>query len=367
MIYPWQSDDWNRVQALRANWPHALLFHGLAGTGKVDFARHLANGLLCEAPLTDGQPCGHCAACAWLAQGNHPDFRVVCPEALAAENPGAPGSGGSGEGASDAGDAGGAGGDKDGKKTKTLSKEIKIEQIRSLLDFCSLGSHRGGLRVVLLHPAEALNVAAANALLKTLEEPAPGVCFLLVTQRIDRLLPTVISRCRQWPLTTPDAPSASAWLADQIAQAGTGGADAAKSAAQALAEAGGAPLLALSILRDPEHAALRRFTLTQLAAGVGCDAFACGETLQKAPVPLVLGWIQRWLYDVIALQGAGRARYFPDAGKALERCAGAVDPVALAAFWRTVVSQRAIEQHPLNTRLVFESLFAHYRALFEAE
>ena len=91
MIYPWQTEDWSRVQALKPNWPHALLFHGLAGTGKVDFARHLAKGLLCESPLADGQPCGHCVACTWFAQGNHPDFRVVCPESMAAENPGAGG------------------------------------------------------------------------------------------------------------------------------------------------------------------------------------------------------------------------------------------------------------------------------------
>jgi DNA polymerase III subunit delta' len=352
MIYPWQVDDWSRVQALKPNWPHALLFHGLAGTGKVDFARHLAKGLLCESPLEDGQPCGHCVACTWFSQGNHPDFRVVCPESMAADNPGA---------AAAAGDAGGdASDDKDGKKTKTLSKEIKIEQVRSLLDFCSLASHRGGVRVVLLYPAEALNVAAANALLKTLEEPASSVRFLLVTQRLDRLLPTVISRCRQWALTTPEPAVANAWLSAQGIEGGE------KAAAQALAEAGGAPLLALEIARDPEHAALRRFTLQQLAAGPGCDAFACGETLQKTAVPLVLGWLQRWLYDVMAQQSAGRARYFPDAGKAIERCAAAVDPVALAAYWRTVVSQRAVENHPLNSRLVFESLFAGYRALFEA-
>jgi DNA polymerase-3 subunit delta' len=357
MIYPWQHNDWQKLQGLRANWPHALLFHGLAGTGKVDFARHLAQGLLCETPLADGQPCNHCVACTWFAQGNHPDFRVVCPENMAAENPGGT-SGGSGasEGAADTEDS-----KEGGKKTKTLSKEIKIEQVRALLEFCALGSHRGGSRVILLYPAEALNTAASNALLKTLEEPTPGVCFLLVTQRIDRLLPTVISRCRQWPLATPDPVTASAWIVEQGIEGG------AKQAAQTLAEAGGAPLAALAIARDAEHATLRRFTLGQLAAGAGCDAFACGETLQKVPVPLVLGWLQRWLYDIGAQQGAGRPRYFPDAAKALDRCANAVEPAALAAFWRTVAGQRAIENHPLNTRLVFESLFAEYRKLYEAE
>ncbi|MBN3819706.1 DNA polymerase III subunit delta', partial [Paraburkholderia sp. Se-20369] len=202
MIYPWQTDDWNRLQQLRAQWPHALLLHGQAGIGKLRFAQHLAQGFLCETPQPDGAPCGTCAACNWFAQGNHPDYRIVLPEALAGEAPGA---------ADDAGKPADA--DDGGKKTRAPSKEIKIEQVRALLDFCGVGSHRGGARVVVLYPAEALNVAASNALLKTLEEPPAGVVFLLVSARIDRLLPTIISRCRQWPMTVPAPEAAAAWLA----------------------------------------------------------------------------------------------------------------------------------------------------------
>ncbi|WP_010114932.1 DNA polymerase III subunit delta', partial [Burkholderia oklahomensis] len=203
MIYPWQTDDWNRLQALRAHWPHALLLYGQAGIGKLAFARHLAKGFLCETPHESGEPCGACAACTWFEQGNHPDYRIVVPEALAGELPGA----------ADEPKAGDA--DEGGKKTKTPSKEIKIEQVRALVDFCGIASHRGGARVVVLYPAEALNVAAANALLKTLEEPSAGVVFLLVSARIDRLLPTIVSRCRQWPMTVPAPDAAAAWLAAQ--------------------------------------------------------------------------------------------------------------------------------------------------------
>ncbi|POM21608.1 DNA polymerase III subunit delta' [Burkholderia cepacia] len=203
MIYPWQTDDWNRLQQLRAQWPHALLLHGQAGIGKLQFAQHLAQGFLCESPQPNGEPCGACAACTWFSQGNHPDYRIVLPEALAGEAPGA------------ADDPKAADADEGGKKTRAPSKEIKIEQVRALLDFCGVGSHRGGARVVVLYPAEALNVAASNALLKTLEEPPSGVVFLLVSARIDRLLPTIISRCRQWPMTVPAPDAAAAWLAAQ--------------------------------------------------------------------------------------------------------------------------------------------------------
>ncbi|MFX1803548.1 DNA polymerase III subunit delta' [Paraburkholderia sp. A1RO-5] len=346
MIYPWQSGDWERLQQLRSHWPHALLLHGQAGIGKLQFAQHLAKGLLCESPQADGQPCGKCPACTWFAQGNHPDYRIVLPEALA---------GLAGQaGAEDKEDAKADKADADeGKKTRAPSKEIRIEQVRALLDFTGVGSHRGGLRVVVLYPAEALNVAAANALLKTLEEPPAGVVFLLVSARIDRLLPTIISRCRQWPMSTPAPDEAQAWLANQ----GVG------DPAGLLAEAGGAPLAALALSQD-DNRALRDWTLGQLAAGAACDAFACGETLQKLPVPLVLGWLQRWVYDLLAERTAGRPRYYPQSAAALTRCAANLDASALARYLKSMARQRAVENHPLNARLVFEELFLGYREMF---
>lgn len=346
MIYPWQADDWNRLQQLRGQWPHALLLHGQAGIGKLRFAQHLAQGLLCESQLANGEPCGTCPACGWFLQGNHPDYRIVVPEALAAE---AGLAAGVDEKAEKADKADG----EEGKKTRAPSKEIKIEQVRGLLDFCSVGSHRGGARVVVLAPAEALNVAAANALLKTLEEPPAGVLFLMVSARIDRLLPTIISRCRQWPMAAPPADTAVQWLVEQGV----------KDAPALLAEAGGAPLAALALASD-DNRALRDWTLKQLAAGANCDAFACAEALQKLPVPLVLGWLQRWLYDLLAQRTAGTPRYFPQAAGALARCAEQTDASAFARFIRTVTRQRAVENHPLNARLVFEELFIGYRALF---
>jgi DNA polymerase-3 subunit delta' len=343
MIYPWQADDWSRLQQLRGHWPHALLLHGQAGIGKLRFAQHLAQGLLCEAQLANGEPCGQCPACTWFTQGNHPDYRIVVPEALAAEA----GLVAAADEKAEKADA------DDGKKTRAPSKEIKIEQVRGLLDFCGVGSHRGGARVVVLAPAEALNVAAANALLKTLEEPPAGVVFLMVSARIDRLLPTIISRCRQWPMTAPAPELATRWLAGQgVAEAPA-----------LLAEAGGAPLTALALASD-ENRALRDWTLRQLAAGPECDAFACAEALQKLPVPLVLGWLQRWLYDLLAQRTAGTPRYFPQAAGALTRCAAQADASAFARFIKTVTRQRAVENHPLNARLVFEELFIGYRDLF---
>lgn len=338
MIYPWQADDWTHLQQLRANWPHALLLHGRAGIGKLQFAQHLAQSLLCESPLQNREPCGHCVACLWFSQGNHPDYRAVLPEALAGEL--------ISDEKPDADDA---------KKSKVPSKEIKIDQTLALMSFLSVSSHRGGARVVLLYPAEAINTFAANALLKTLEEPPAGVTFILVSARIDRLLPTVISRCRQWPMTLPRPETAIPWLAAQGVE----------QPAALLAEAGGAPLTALALASD-ENRSPRDFALTQLAAGPACDAFACAESLHKLPVPMVLGWLQRWIYDLLAQKMAQRPRYFPGASKGLERCAAQLDNDRFAQFQKSVTRQRAVENHPLNSRLVLEELFFGYRNVFNA-
>jgi DNA polymerase-3 subunit delta' len=154
-------------------------------------------------------------------------------------------------------------------------------------------------------------------------------------------------------MTAPAPALATPWLAAQ----GVAGAPA------LLAEAGGAPLTALALASD-ENRTLRDWTLKQLAAGPQCDAFACAEALQKLPVPLVLGWLQRWLYDLLAQRTAGSPRYFPQAAAALDRCAAQADATAFARFIKTVTRQRAVENHPLNARLVFEELFIGYRALF---
>ncbi|WP_347554323.1 DNA polymerase III subunit delta' [Robbsia sp. KACC 23696] len=372
MLYPWQTASWDALTAQLqpdGRFPHALVLHGQSGIGKEAFARHLAQALLCEegqgAEVMRSRPCGRCSACHWFEQGNHPDFHAVYPENLAPPAP--PSADGDvpekGKGAKAKGSAGGAdaGGDDGDAKSKALSKEIKIEQIRALLAFCGIGAHRGGRRVVLIYPAETLNGAAANAMLKTLEEPPAGVTFLLVSANLARLLPTIVSRCRQWPMSGPDRPLATTWLAAQP------GVPSPTAARDALAQTGGAPLAALALFGDPLHAALlplRDGLIQQWSAGARCDAFVCADAVQKTAVPVVLAWLQRWVYDLCSVKLTGRVRYFPGHEVALQRCAGQADALALTQFQQTLLRERMSEQHPLNPRLVFESLFVRYRAVF---
>lgn len=335
--YPWQQSAWCQLTA-RQDFPHALLLHGPQGVGKVRFAEHLAQSLLCESPLPDRQPCESCAACGWFVQYNHPDYRRVRPENLEQES------------ASAEGDEGGK---KSASASKSPSREIKIDQVRALSDFMNISTHRQGRRIVLLHPAEALNAAAANALLKTLEEPAAGTVFILVTHNMDRLMPTIVSRCQKFPLPLPDAAAAMAWLQAQgVSQA-----------QEWLAEQGGAPLAALDFSRA-EASAGRDSLLAYLSRPGVSAALESAEKLQKtAPTDVTL-WLQRWLYDLLSVKLSGRIRYFPAHQKNLTALAAQVALPGLLQSLKTTQERRAIASHPLSPRLFMEDMLLDYAALF---
>ncbi|MDB5772014.1 MAG: polymerase subunit delta [Burkholderia sp.] len=343
-LYPWQNAAWQQVTQLRARMPHAILFHGPEGIGKTAFAEHLAQSLLCQAQTADGHACGKCDSCGWFSQYGHPDYRRVRPEIL--EEDGA----GEGEEGADGGD-----GKKTAKATKAPSKEIKIDQIRALADFMNISTHRQGMRIVTLYPAEALNTAAANALLKTLEEPPPNTVFLLVSNSLDRLLPTILSRCRKFGLAMPLQDEALAWLKQQDV----------KDADVWLAEQGGAPLAAHALAQTDARDTMDDF-LRQLAAPSVDGALKTAERLQKTPVSELVAWLQRWLYDVFSLKLSGRIRYYPRYQKELAALAGRAEVSGLLAAMKAVGERRAIAEHPLSARLFIEDMLLDYSTVFSS-
>nr|WP_027948000.1 DNA polymerase III subunit delta' [Halomonas anticariensis] len=259
MPYPWQQPLWHKLISLQdsGRMPHALLLSGPRGLGKQTLAEVLIRRTLCQAPAETA--CGHCHSCAMLASGYHPDLLRVSP----AEK----------------------------------SRQIRIDPIREVNGFVAQTSQQGGYRVIVLQPAEAMNVAAANALLKSLEEPGERTLFVLLADIPSRMIPTIRSRCQQWSLGIPTPQECLPWLSQALGEG--------QDASFWLNAAGGQPLLALE-LASPEARGLRQELRELFDALVrGAEPIAEAARLARHPVESVLWYGIAWLEDLIRLGLSG--------------------------------------------------------------
>jgi DNA polymerase III subunit delta' len=309
-------------QALRTQRGHALLVHGAQGTGQFELSLALAMAWLCEAEPADAagdKPCGRCASCRLVQARSHPDLLVLLPEALRES-------------------LGWTGGDDDDAEAKASkakpSKEIKVEAVRTAVNFAQSTSSRGRSKVVVVHPAERMNAISANTLLKTLEEP-PGIArFVLSSGAPDQLLPTIRSRCQAVALQLPPPAIATAWLASHgVAQPEV-----------MLAAAGGQPQEALAWVQEGIDAVSWTRLPRQLAAG---EAAAVGAW----PLPLLLDALHKLCHDCMCLATGAPPRYFPVASLP----AGASLP-ALVAWSKALRDLRRHAEHPWNMPVMAESL-----------
>jgi DNA polymerase-3 subunit delta' len=341
---PWHAAAWSELQALRARGHHAILLHGPAGIGKKGLALDFAGALLCESPRADGRACGRCAGCTLFETRNHPDLRIVVPDSLAWLRPEA----------IDDDEAADVDDEADEAASGRVSREIRIDTVRALAGIVELATHRGGHRVILLTPAEALNGPSANALLKLLEEPPPRTQFILTTDRLDNVLPTIVSRCALLRVPPPPAAVAAEWLR----QSGVAEPE------RALAAVGGAPLLAVQDDASALGDAPRRLLCEALARGARLDVAAVGARLPRAfPMGEAIDVFQRWAWDLLALRSGGRVRYHPHERDVLERLAAEMSAADVLRWIDALQRARATADHPLNARLTIEALLAAYVGL----
>jgi DNA polymerase-3 subunit delta' len=334
-LLPWLAAPLARGLALRA---HALLLHGPGGVGQFELGVALATGWLCEAEPGLQRPCGHCVGCRAMAARMHPDFHLLVPDALREQL----GWQQAEEGADD---------DTTGKGAKSKakpSKEIRVEAVRAAIEWGQRTSSRGRAKVILIHPAQAMNPTAANALLKTLEEPAGRLRLVLTTHDPDALLPTVRSRCQRLRLEAPPAAQALDWLAaQQVAEP-----------AGLLAAAGGQPLDAAAMAAD----------------GIDSDAWQrlpaavrAGRAAAVADWPLVrlVDALQKLCHDLMCLRARAEPRYF--AAATLEPLLQPGEPswAALSAWAGELVLAARHDEHPWHAGLRGEALVGQGARLWQ--
>ena len=316
---PWQAQTWSRVNEARkaGRLGHALLLSGPTGVGKRTFARRLSASLMCESRLDDGRPCNTCRGCAQVAAGTHPNLTWLTREF--------------------------------NEKTDKEKRDISMEQLRTMMERLSLASHYGQARVVVIDPADALNVNGVNAVLKTVEEPPAGLHILLISERPMALAPTLRSRCQRISFQIPPAAEAEAWLRSVAS-----GID----AAAVLRQANGAPLTALAA-QESGTADLHRGWRDQLLAVAAqkVDPLAAAGRLAPAGTKLTPELVQEWLrhfqrvlhHLLRTLVGAGEERTLASVATRL----GAAHIEQLLA--EALESQRRIHGNA-NPQLAVESL-----------
>ena len=328
--YPWQHEQWEKLLRLAQTnrLPHALLLSGEPETGKLEFALAAARYMLCrqvgpgvekhnaEGRSSDNthpqahtmQSCGECSSCALLNAGSHPDFLLLQPE-----EPG---------------------------------KQLRIDLMRNLNQFSGERSHQGGWKVVVIEPAEALNINAANALLKTLEEPGEQTLLMLVSHRPGGLLPTIRSRCQllSFPLVPADV--ILPWLHEA---AGVSADD--KPEAQmvrALERAGNRPLRALRYSEQQTAASIEHFEqLVESVATGEVSPLQAAEDCHRLEFNEALGWFARLHTQRLRAQVERDERLSPQ----------------LLSFNDCLIqaTQRLLSTSNLNPQLVWEELLMDWR------
>lgn len=320
---PWHASIWNSLTQ-QPRFAHAYLLAGAAGVGKRRFARAFAARLLCLAPV-GGQACGRCRSCALRLAGSHPDLLEVFPE--------------------------------------EEGKAIRVDAIRHLGEFLAQTAQQGGRKVILLHPAEAMNLNASNALLKSLEEPAGEAHLLLISDQPSRLLPTIRSRCLVQALPSPVGEQALAWLAERLPELQ------ATQHAALLNMAEGAPLRALTLYRQ-EALGWRSLVVDEIKALLKQQSSPpqIAERWTAVPLELLVDWFCSWTLDLLKLKlEAAPTAQSGDMDKVLGYMAQRLAMPDLLAWQGWLLEHRGkiLAKANLNRALFIESLLIQWKQLVE--
>ncbi len=321
--YSWQNSQWQRLcqQVADQKLPHALLLAGPKGIGKTHFARALGHYLLCLSPV-NRVPCGRCKGCELNLATTHPDFAVLQPE--------------------------------------SGSRVIKIDQVRGLTEFIAKTSQQGGRKVVLIEPAENLNINAANALLKSLEEPSGNSLLILVSHAPSQVMATIRSRCQLLEFALPERGQSLAWLTPLAVG---------QDPDYLLECASGAPLKALELLNGDLLEQRQSLASGLLAVAYGKQSpLELANDVQRGEPLLVLEALMQWLQQAMRQQLAGlevQAGQDEHPEKQVQYLLAGTPSAIAYRFWDKLVAvkRQLLSNANPNKQLLLEELMLDCHAL----
>lgn len=346
-LHPWLVNSFKELTS--RSLPQALLIHGAANIGKLEFGLALANFVLCENSKKSDYACGECDACHWFSAGNHPDFVPVLPEELESllnfsrldvEN----------------------------SKTqsnltedKKLSKVIKIEQIRDAISSIEIGAHRGNSKIVLIYTVEAMQSAAANSLLKSLEEPPNNVKIILISHQIDKVLPTIKSRCRLISVGPPSFEQGLEWLNMKL----DGGSIPAEKIESVFRENGGAVLKSLDQLQMNGQTFASEIVLGYLMNPQQLNQSNFSELISKVMMKDLIFILQKWILDLTLLLNKLPPKFYPSQISVLNKYLKTISIQKLLIYSNKLKVAQKYSEHPLNNKIQAEHLLVEYLKLFK--
>jgi DNA polymerase-3 subunit delta' len=312
----WLTSSLLKLLAQKDTLPHALLLYGYQKVGQFDLASLLAKALLCDTPQATGNACLTCPSCRWFDQKSHPDLRLVLPDAIRSQQEG----------------------DKteDEVSKKKLSEDIRLENLGDLTHFVYTSTHHSKKRVIIIYPADRLNVFAANAILKLLEEPNQETHFLMVTDHIDRILPTILSRSQRYFVSGPSQQEALDWLNQQTQTEQ-------RDQLLWLKLSGGSPERGLDMSKIPIN--IREPS----------SFFLDNKNTDLLPLQDFCDLLQRWLHDIILWKEAEKTRFFNLDATSL-KVASKLSSSVLLSLYREVKQLVRLGHHPLQHQLQIERL-----------
>ncbi len=323
-MLPWHRKQWDQIAASAAGGrlPHGLLLTGPEGIGLAEFALHMAGALLCQQSSIGAPQCGQCRTCVLTQAGNNPDIRRVVPE--------------------------------------EAGKQIRVDEIRDLLDFMHLSSQSGRYKVAIIDPADAMNRSAANGLLKTLEEPPAGAILLLCCHQPGRLPITIRSRCQIMTFNGDYGLATQEWLARRLDLDTT-------TALTLLQRAGGIPFRAVA-LAENEALAKQDELLADLCQlrQRGANPVTVAQKWEGFGFPEVLIWLQEILRSAVMCKLApGTPINLSSEIGHLQQIADELDLHQLVASYDLALRnyQGATGPFNLNHRGLLEEFIVHWQTI----